>query len=159
MAGDAEAAESALRADYESLTAIDERYFLPNIAALLTKTVYDLGRIDEAEQLLRTALELASPEDVEALAVLRSVEARLLASRGQTDEARRLVDEVAESIRDTDAPVFRADTLMDLSEVLRDSPAERAAMLEEARAFYETKRHLIGVARAEAELAEPAAVN
>ena len=48
--------------------------------------------------------------------------------------------------------MLRADSLLDLAEALESSPQERAAALEEARALYEQKRHLVGIARVEAEL-------
>ena len=99
------------------------------------------------------AAELASDDDVDALALVRSVRARLLASRGQAVQARELALEVDEQTRETDAPVFRADTLADLAEALESSPAEQAAALEEARRLYAQKQHLVGVARVESELA------
>ena len=152
MAGDLEAAERKLRADYDALTAMDERYYRPNITALLAKTLYDRGKHEEAEEFAKIAAELASDDDVEALAMLRSVQARLLASRGHVDEARELALEVAEQTRETDAPVFRADTLADLAEALESSPGEQAAALEEARRLYAQKQHLVGVARVVSEL-------
>ena len=68
--------------------------------------------------------------------------ARLLAVRGRTVEAQSLGREVVELIRETDAPVLRADTLVDVSEALAAAPDERAAALDEARSLYEQKRHL-----------------
>jgi class 3 adenylate cyclase/tetratricopeptide (TPR) repeat protein len=157
LAGDAEAAEAKLRADFEVLTAMDENYARPNIAALLAKALFELGRIEEAEELAGVAEEIASPDDVEAQALLRSVRARILAARGRDAEARALAAEVIELVAGTDAPILRADSLLDLSEALESSPAERAAALEEARALYEQKRHLVGIARVEAVLVgEPA---
>ena len=82
MAGEPEEAESKLRADYDTLTAMDDHYFRPNIAALLSKTLYDLGRFEEAESFADIASELASSDDIEARALVGSVRARLLASRG-----------------------------------------------------------------------------
>jgi tetratricopeptide (TPR) repeat protein len=152
LAGDAEAAEAKLRADFEVLTAMDENFVRPNIAALLSKALLELGRADEAEELARIAEEIASPDDVEAQALLRSVRARILAARGRDAEARALAAEVLELVAATDAPVLRADSLLDLAEALESSPEERAAALEEARALYEQKRHLVGIARVEAEL-------
>ena len=61
MAGDLEAAEEKLRADYDALTAIDEHYVRPNIAALLAKTLYELDRLDEAEELVTVAAEPGRP--------------------------------------------------------------------------------------------------
>jgi predicted ATPase len=158
MAGELEEAESMLRTDYDTLTAMDDHYFRPNIAALLSKTLYDLGRFEEAESFADIASELASSDDIEARALVGSVRARLLASRGYPAEARQLAHEVCDLIRETDAPVLCADTLVDLAEALEAWPEERTAALEEARALYAQKQHLFGVARVEAELAEPAAL-
>ena len=83
MAGDPQAAEAKLRADYDALTALDERYFLPNIAALLAKTLFELDRLEEAEEFVNVAAGLSDAEDVEAQALLQSVQARLLAAWGR----------------------------------------------------------------------------
>jgi tetratricopeptide (TPR) repeat protein len=155
MAGDLEAAEEKLRADYDALTAMDENYVRPNIAAMLAKTLYELNRPDEAEELVNVAADLADPEDIEAQALLRSVQARLLASRGRRDEALALAREVIPLTRETDAPVFRADTLVDLTEALEAAPDERIAALDEARTLYGQKQHLLGIARVDAALREP----
>jgi tetratricopeptide (TPR) repeat protein len=154
MAGEPDAAEAMLRADYDTLTSMDERFFRPNIAALLARTLYELGRVDEAEQLAAVARGIADPEDVEAQAVLQSVQARILASRGEPAAARDIVEAVVSMIRDLDAPAFRADTLVDLADALAGFPAERAAVLDEARVLYSRKRHLVGLAQVEAQLAE-----
>jgi ATP/maltotriose-dependent transcriptional regulator MalT len=155
MAGDGEAAEAALRADYDTLSAMDERYFRPNIGALLAKTLFELGRIEDAEAVADVVDEISSPDDVEAQAQLKSVRSRILTARGQHDEGQSLAREALGLLGDTDAPVLRADTLVDVAGVFATVPAERSAALEEARALYSRKRHLIGLARVEAELAAP----
>jgi len=156
LAGDPEAAEARLRADFELLTAMDENYVRPNIAALLSKALLELGRTEEAEEFAALAAEIASPDDVEAQAVLRAVQARILVARGRDADARELADEVLRLVSDTDAPVLRADSLLDIAEALESSPVDRVGALEEARALYEQKRHLVGIARVEAELAAAA---
>ncbi|HEY4349481.1 MAG TPA: adenylate/guanylate cyclase domain-containing protein [Gaiellaceae bacterium] len=155
MAGDGEAAEAALRADYDTLSAMDERYFRPNIGALLAKTLFELGRIEDAEAVADVVDEISSPDDVEAQAQLKSVRSRILTARGQYEEGQSLAREALDLLGDTDAPVLRADTLVDVAGVFAAVPAERSAVLEEARALYSRKRHLIGLARVEAELAAP----
>jgi class 3 adenylate cyclase/predicted ATPase len=157
MAGEAEAAAAALRADFDALTAMDERYFRPNIAVLLARALVELGRYDEAEEAVATAVEIASPDDVEAQALLRAVRARLLVARGRPERAEGLAREALELIRETDSPALRADTLVDLAKAFEFSPVERAAVLEEARALYEQKRHAVGIARVDGELAGRAA--
>ena len=156
MAGNPEAAEAMLRADYDALTALDERYVLPNIAALLAKTLVELDRIDEAAEIAAVADDLADEEDVEAQAVLHAVRARLLAARGETDDACSLARRAVELAGSTDALVLRADTLVEVADVL--SGDERMAALLEALELYERKGHLVGIARVEAELVAAAGV-
>jgi hypothetical protein len=135
------------------LTAMDERYVRPIIAALLAKALFELGRTDEAEEFAGVTAEIASPDDLEAQALLRSVRARVLASRGQLADPRALAHEVLELVGQTDDLVLRADSLVAVAEALEGSPEERVAALGEALELYEQKRHLVGVARVEAELA------
>jgi ATP/maltotriose-dependent transcriptional regulator MalT len=156
MAGDPVAAESKIRADFEALTAMDERFVRPYIAALLAKVLFELGRHDEAKQIASVASEIAGEDDVETQVILRSVEARLLAACGRAAEARGLSSEALALARETDSPVLHADTLVDLAEVFGDSASERVAALEEARALYAQKRHLVGIERVDAALAEGA---
>ena len=153
MAGDVQAAEACLRADYETLTALDERYFRPNIAVMLARALFELGRHDEAEETLEIADGLASPDDIEAQAMLRTVRARLLAVHGHSPEALLLAREAFDLIGQTDSPVLRADTIVELADVFAAAPDERLSLLEEARSLYEQKRHLVGVARVDEELA------
>jgi class 3 adenylate cyclase/tetratricopeptide (TPR) repeat protein len=153
MAGDPEAAERKIRADFEALTAMDERFVRPYIAALLAKVLVELGRHDEADDFVSVAVQIASDDDVEAQVVMRSVHARILAARGQSTDARIVAQGVVELARATDSPVLHADTLVDLAEVFEDSPSERSAALEEALALYEQKRHLVGMERVNAALA------
>jgi class 3 adenylate cyclase/tetratricopeptide (TPR) repeat protein len=158
MAGDPAAAEAKLRADYDALTTMNERFFLPNIAALLAKALFELDRLDEAEELVSVAAELSDAEDVEAQALLQTVQARLLAARGRAAEARLVARAAVVLTGHTDAPVLRADALVDVADVLGETPEERTAALDEARSLYEQKQHLVGLARVDAELAKPPAL-
>jgi tetratricopeptide (TPR) repeat protein len=158
MAGDPESAERKIRADFEALTAMDERFVRPYIAALLAKVLVELGRHDEADDVVSVAVQIASEDDVEAQVVMRSVHARILAARGQSTEARIVAQGVLELARGTDSPVLHADTLVDLAELFDDSPTERSAVLEQALALYEQKRHLVGMARVNAALVKSLAL-
>ena len=109
---------------------MDERYVRPYIAALLAKVLFELGRHDEAEQIVSLAAEIASDDDVETQVVLRSVEARLSSARGQAAEARALSREALELAQETDSPVLHADTLVDLAELFEEFPSERVSALE-----------------------------
>jgi hypothetical protein len=153
MVGDVESAEPKLRADYLTLTAMDERYFRPIIAGLLGNALYLLGRLTEVETVVNAVHELASSDDVEAQALLGSLRARLFAVQGRHDEARELARGIIELVGTTDSLVLRADTLADLADALSAAPGDRLAVLEEARELYARKGHVLGVARVEAALA------
>jgi class 3 adenylate cyclase/tetratricopeptide (TPR) repeat protein len=159
-AGEAVAAETELRRDYEALGEMDERFFRPLVAALLAQSLCGLGRFDEAAAIADEADALASPDDVEAQALVRSVRAKVCLSRGELEQAERLAREALEQVKRTDAPVMQADALLDLAAVLLAAGKTTAAQaaLEEARSLYALKEHTVGVARAEAALGELAVV-
>jgi len=153
IAGDPQAAEEKLRSDYDALTAMDERYVRPIVAALLAKALVALDRLEEAETVVAVAADIASPDDVEAQTLVRSVQARLHAAEGRLEEAQALAREAVALTRQTDAAILRADALLDVAEALAGVPDERLAALGEARALYERKEHLPGVGLVDAQLA------
>jgi class 3 adenylate cyclase/predicted ATPase len=130
LAGDYPAAEQLLRADFEALTAMRERYSLASVAGLLARVLELQGRVDEAEEITRIAEEVAAPDDMDAQSIWRGARARVLARQGRLDEADRLAREAAEIRAQADTPVLRAEALMDLAVVLehagRDEEADAA---------------------------------
>ena len=118
LAGEPSRAEQELVRDYEALAAMGERYFLPLVAAHLADAVQAQGRDSEAEQLAAAAQELADADDVEAQALWRRVRARVRAQEGQLEEAEALVRESLAILAPTDAPMMRAEALVDLAAVL-----------------------------------------
>ncbi len=149
LAGEPARAELELARDYEELAALGERYFLPLVAAHLAQAVQAQGRHAEAAKLAASARELADEDDVEAQALWRRVRAKALAHDGRLDEAERLARESMDVLAPTDAPVMRADALVDLAEVLpaRDEPERHEALLE-ARRLYELKGNVVAATRA-----------
>jgi ATP/maltotriose-dependent transcriptional regulator MalT len=149
-------AESELRAAYEELTTMGEKYYLPPVTGLLAKAVYEQGRDRDATELAQEARELAAAEDVEAQALWRGVRARVLAAQGNHREAEELAREAVELLRATDAPVKQADALMDLAEVLVKSGQFRAArpVVEESERLYRAKQNTVSEERARAVLAD-----
>jgi predicted ATPase/class 3 adenylate cyclase len=156
LAGDAARAEEALRQDYELLTGLGEKFFLPPLTALLARSVLAQGRYVEAAEMAGIASEIAAEDDIEAQALWRGVRARILAAEGDLDEAERLAREAVELMRRTDAPVKQGDALMDLAEVLLKGGQIRAAqaIVEESKRLYERKQSTVPHARANAFLAE-----
>ncbi len=103
---------------------------------------------------------LASPEDVEAQALLQTVQARLLAARGRRRRRRHELALASRADRaDRRAGPARRRALRRLVACSATQRDERRAALEEARSLYEQKQHLVGLARVEAELAKLAGVS
>ncbi len=156
LADDPQAAERDLRSDYERLEVMGELFFRTSVAAMLAHALYAQGRIDEAEALALETEALAAQDDIEVEALCRSVRAKVAAQRGAFAEAVRLATEAVELLPGREAPVMRAEALLDQAEVLvaaGDHDAARDA-LEEARDLSELKEMAVPRARVEARLDE-----
>ena len=156
LADDPQAAERDLRSDYERLEVMGELFFRTSVAAMLAHALYAQGRIDEAEALALEAEALAAQDDIEVEALCRSVRAKVAAQRGAFAEAVRLATEAVELLPGQEAPLMRAEALLDQAEVLLaagDHDAARDA-LEEARDLAVLKEMAIPRARIEARLDE-----
>src|SRR5204863_9493771 len=117
-AGDPAAAEIVLRRDYDALGTLGERYFRPLVGSLLARALFELGRLDEAVEVVAEVRAEAADDDVEAQALWRLVQARVAAERGAHDEAERLAAESIARLDETDALVVRADARLDAAVIL-----------------------------------------
>jgi class 3 adenylate cyclase/tetratricopeptide (TPR) repeat protein len=148
LAGDLDAAESALRRDYQALEAMGERYLLSSVAGLLARVLYEQGRYDEADELSAAVEGLSSAEDIDAQALWRGVRAKVLARRGDSRQALRLADEMLALRRQAESPDLEAEALADLAEVQRLTGDEAwQATLAAAVAGYNSKGDLASVRR------------
>jgi len=120
LAGDYPAAEGEFRRGFELLDRMGERYLRSTVAALLARAVFEQGRLDEAEELTRAAEELAGADDVETQAAWRSVRARVLARRQESEDAARLGQEALQLLLPTDSAVMKVEALADLGEVFEN---------------------------------------
>ncbi|MBI2238917.1 MAG: AAA family ATPase [Actinobacteria bacterium] len=156
LAGDAAAAERQLLQGYRVLEEVGERGYRSSVAARLAQALYLLGRYDEAERFAGASEEAAAPDDLEPQIILRSVRAKVLAGRAESDRARTMIDEAVEIASRTEWLVLRGDVLMDSSEVnrLTGRIAEAAADAEEALRQYEQAGSVVSAARARAVLGE-----
>jgi tetratricopeptide (TPR) repeat protein len=150
-AGDAAAAERALRPECEQLERIGELGYLASAAPQLAEALFAQGRDDEALQVTERwpPERLTVPEDADAQVAWRRVRAKLLARRGDFEEAERLAREATEIAARTDHTDMRAQALADLAEVLRIAgrPEESAASTQEALRLYEQKGNVTAAAR------------
>ena len=83
LAGDPFAAERELRMDYETLTEMGERDYMPTTAALLAEALYEQGRFDDAEAFAGISESFAASEDITSQFLWRCVRAKVAAQRGE----------------------------------------------------------------------------
>jgi len=150
LAGDPAAAERELAAGCEALESRGETGWLSTMAAFHAEALYLLGRLEDAEAAVRMSRDASTSDDYEAQALWRCAEAKLLARRGQFDEAERLASEAVATIDRIDEVNHQAQVRMGLAEVLRlaGKTDEALAALDEARARYEQKGNAVMADRA-----------
>ena len=149
LAGDLAAAERELRRDYDALANINETYFRSTISAYLAEVLWLGGDADGALQFSEVAEEIGDAEDILTQVPLRSVRARVLASRGDVEGARRLAMEAVELAASTPQPHLKAKALENLGDALAavgDIESSRPP-LQEALTLYEQKGDVVSAAR------------
>jgi class 3 adenylate cyclase/tetratricopeptide (TPR) repeat protein len=150
LAGDAIAAECALRPACETLEQMGDLGHLASIGPWLADALFVQGRDDEALRLSdRWAPErITVPDDADAQISWRRVRAKLLARRGEVEEAERLAREATSIAARTDLLDPHAHAFADLATVLRlaGRPEESAAALQEAIRLYEEKGNIAAAA-------------
>jgi len=155
LAGDLEAAAAA---GEESCRLLDELGRLSEsstTAGGLAGVYYELGRLDDAERWAARAAELGAEEDAITQMLWRQARARVLAGRGEYDEAERLAREAVGVGETTEDLNSKAETWADLGEVLTlaGRPQEAAEALEQAIARFEAKENLVMAGRMRERLA------
>jgi ATP/maltotriose-dependent transcriptional regulator MalT len=134
LAGNPAEAERELRRGFIVLEELRERYLLSTLSGLLGRALWEQQRPDEAEDMVALAEEISDEDDIDAQVHWRCVLAKVLASRGEGDQAEALVRAALELLEPTDAVVLQIEALIDLGEVLtilgRDGAA---AVFERAR--------------------------
>jgi tetratricopeptide (TPR) repeat protein len=144
-----EAAEVELRAGCEALAAIGERPALATLTATLAEAVYAQGRLAEAERLAAASAEAGTADDVANETLWRTVRAKVLAERGELEDAVLLAREAVELASATDAPNLRGDAQLALAHVLQRAGLEHEAVgaLEQAAANYTEKGNTVSAMR------------
>jgi tetratricopeptide (TPR) repeat protein len=150
-AGDAARAAQVGLEGVAALEALGERGWLSTVAGYTAEALYRLGRDDEAWQLTVKAEEAGAADDVITQMQIRQVRAKLLARRGEHEEAERLARDAVAWSEPGDALEYKAHARRDLAIVLAAAAKhdEALAALEEARPFYEEKGHTVGIAQIE----------
>lgn len=130
---------------------MEEKGFLSTSAAYLGEAVLRQGRFDEAERYSAISQELGASDDLLNEAVWRALRAKVLAARGDFEQAESLARAAVEIAAGTDYLDVRAATWLDLAEVLRAAQRpEHETAASEALALYKLKGNIVGAARANA---------
>ncbi|MGH2635810.1 MAG: tetratricopeptide repeat protein, partial [Actinomycetota bacterium] len=146
LAGDFRSAERELRAGYDVIVELGERGFQATVAAELAHALVAQGRLDDAEVLTNLSEDIGAEDDLATQVMWRSARARILAGRGRAEDAEPLAREAVVLAEQTDDLNMRAETLLDLGEVLRTDGREEDAATAFARALelYEAKGNVVG---------------
>ncbi|MEO6061673.1 MAG: hypothetical protein ABIQ99_07030, partial [Thermoflexales bacterium] len=152
LAGDLAGAEQEVRADYSFLSQMGEKYFLPSMAALLSRLVRDQGRDAEALELSKVAEAIAAEGDIEPQAMWRLVRAPIIARSGDLVVAEALARDALALARQTDMPVLQADAWAELATVLGMAGRydEARQSMREAIEQYVSKGDIVSTARSRA---------
>src|SRR6185312_1932020 len=155
LAGNPAGAAAVLRESYETLEQMGERGFLSTVAGSLAQALCALGADDEAERYSRACEAAAAPDDVSAQVLWRASRAKVLARRGELEAAEEMVRVAVAIVEQTDLLNDQAQTLLDLSEVLRLAGRvdEARTAAAEAASLFERKGNLPSLERARAEAA------
>jgi class 3 adenylate cyclase/tetratricopeptide (TPR) repeat protein len=154
LAGRLEEAERLFREATEAFDEVGETGFNSTVCGLLAGTLCDLQRFDEAEAFAEKGRMLAAEDDFASQAAWRMAQGRVLAHRGEFEQALRLADEAVEINEGTDYINWQGDGHEVRGLVLhaagRGDDAREA--FEEAIDRYERKGNVPAAARVRARL-------
>ena len=155
-AGELDVAEQLLTEGADGLRRLGYTEILASVLPDLARVLFARGRFDEAAAAAAEAREMTSSLDLHARIRWRSIEARLLAHRGEVGEAERIGREAVAIAAETDAVNEHACSLLDLAYILRaaDRPEEARGAAREALGLYRGKGNIVGARQAEAALRE-----
>ena len=149
LAGDPATAAAFGAEGCRLLEEVEAQSFLSTAAAFLAGALYELGRLDEADAWAETAARAGDRDDLFTQPLWRLARARILARRGVSTEAERLVREALSLTESTQDLNGLGDAYAALAEVLllAERSDEAAAALERALECYERKENLASAER------------
>jgi class 3 adenylate cyclase len=149
LAGDAAAAERAVRRSCELLENLREVGYRYYAVSQLAASLAALGRLDEAEELSHAVQVDADPDDISAQLVWYQAQALILAGRGRAAEGERQATAAVSMAEGTDMLNAQARAVADLGEVYISQQRldEARAKLERARTLFEQKGNVVAAAQ------------
>ena len=147
--GDAARAYEVAAEGREALMASSETGYLTTVVGYLAQIAFALGRDDEASRLLDETLELAAPDDFEPIAREHFVRAQVLARKGDSAGADKLIASAAELVDPTDWLMLKHELARARAEVARlaGRPHEQREALEHALSLAEAKGYVVAAGR------------
>lgn len=126
------------------------------MAGNLAQALYAADRLEEADAWAGRGAELGASDDAITQMLWRQVRAKVLARRGEGEEAERLAREAVAIGEETDMLDQQGDAYADLAEVLLigEKADEAVAALEQALERHERKGNIVSTQRAQTRLAE-----
>ena len=155
LAGDYDAAAELGDEGCRLLEESGEKGFLSTAAGNLAQALLELDRLEEADAWAGRAAELGASDDTVTQMLWRQPRAKLLARRGELEEAEVLAREAVAIGDATDMLDSQGDAYADLGEVLllARKPEDAAAAFEQALERFERKGNLVSAERTRARLA------
>jgi tetratricopeptide (TPR) repeat protein len=149
LAGDLAAAERELRTAVDLAVEIGERDEISRTAARLALVLHAETRSEEAAEFAAQSARTAPAEGVEAQALSRMAQARVLAERRDHRVAEALASQAVD-LAAREMLNLRADLLIDLADVLRtgDHWSSAREAVDEAARLYERKGNIVAARRA-----------
>jgi predicted ATPase/class 3 adenylate cyclase len=149
LATDYAAAEREYRFGYEEFERMGETGVRSTNAAMLAEALYVQGRDDEAEQYVQICQETAAADDYASQIGWRIVSARLLARRGELEDAERTAREAVRLADEAANGIFGPDAWSSLGEVLAlgGNKEEAAEAVARAVQLHEQKGNTAGAAQ------------
>ena len=146
VAGNLVKAEDSLRGGYRRLEEMGGNGPRANVAAMLARVRLLQNQLDDAEELTSTCERLAAPDQADVQIKWRSIRAIAMARRGEPSEAERLAREAVYLAGQTDQLESRAESCVDLAEVLLLGGRGREAgrELDRAITLYKEKGSDVG---------------
>ena len=159
LAGDPAKAVEFSKLGCAMLEEAGERSWLSTALGLAGEAYYDLGDLDNAMEAANRAAELGASDDVLTQMLVRQVKAKVLARRGDLEQAERLAREAAELSDPVDIVLAKGEAYEDLGHVLylAGKTAEAQRAVERAVEIYDAKGAVAMSERARRMLAASAA--
>jgi predicted ATPase/class 3 adenylate cyclase len=136
LAGELGPAALTLRRGYESLERMGGTGPRAAVAVMLARVLLLQSRDDEAEAMTRICEQITADNQLDVQIKWRAVRAIVLGRRGELESAERLVREAIDMAEQTDQLDTRAETRVDLAEVLQLAGRGHEAARELERAIW-----------------------